>query len=323
VANRTACAANLRSILQAVQIYASQNNGAIPGSGHTTARFLFRGNDSSVGLPSPTFNDNNCPGIIQVFDWASPVARIMGLKFNDGPTSANRVERFVQLRDAKPFLCPDNDTLSGPFDVPIFPIGRAVSYNAALSFLLIRNPRAERPSAVAYDGIVHGRIGAWNPPAAYNVRIGKVGNPARKVMLADGARYSGAGVAPDASIAVRSSYGGAFADQGPAMRFSQSWDRSLTPGNDPHPQNPGTFDARLYAFRHGVRTQRARADQYKLNAAFFDGHVESLGDLEAANPEYWFPRGTELTVNASQVHKDVLRRYFNSQPPTGGIWIVP
>src|SRR6186713_1048429 len=40
-ANTVKCAANLRSILQGMQIYAAQNNGSIPGSGWTTARGLF------------------------------------------------------------------------------------------------------------------------------------------------------------------------------------------------------------------------------------------------------------------------------------------
>src|SRR5438105_11495467 len=40
-ANTVKCAANLRSIVQAMQIYAAQNKGAIMGSAHTTARFTF------------------------------------------------------------------------------------------------------------------------------------------------------------------------------------------------------------------------------------------------------------------------------------------
>src|SRR5216117_3102676 len=40
-AQTIACSANLRSILQAMQIFAAQNNGQIPGSAYTTARFLW------------------------------------------------------------------------------------------------------------------------------------------------------------------------------------------------------------------------------------------------------------------------------------------
>src|SRR3954467_5824740 len=40
-ANTVKCAANLRGIVQAMQIYASQNNGAIFGSAWTSGRFFY------------------------------------------------------------------------------------------------------------------------------------------------------------------------------------------------------------------------------------------------------------------------------------------
>ena len=42
-----------------------------------------------------------------------------------------------------------------------------------------------------------------------------------------------------------------------------------------------------------------------LNAGFFDGHVETLGDLEGSNPEFWVPKGTEVAANASQIDPKV------------------
>src|SRR5437870_697638 len=76
-AQTIACAANLRSIIQAVHIFAAQNNGYIPGSAWTTARFLY-GPDSGdlITAASPYYNKNtaysedNCPTIIQYSDWA-------------------------------------------------------------------------------------------------------------------------------------------------------------------------------------------------------------------------------------------------------------
>lgn len=312
-ANGVVCASNLRSILQGVQIYAAQNNGAIPGSAHTTARLLFR--DPMTGQPSSTFNDSNCPSIIQIFDWASPIARVMGIKFPDGPTLPERVARFELLRDLPMFRCPENEFLAEPFGTPTFRTGRVVSYNTALGFLLIRN------NGPGNAGRTHALVVAWNPPGSYNCRINKVGNPAQKIYIADGARYSAAGVRPDAEIAVLGSYGGAFADQGAPMSFSNSWDRSNAPGNAVHPTNPGTFDARLYAFRHGTRNPKAPADAFRLNVGFFDGHVEALGDLAASNPTYWFPKGTELKVTVGQLQTDVKRKYIGTQ--SSNTWIVP
>src|SRR6188768_703565 len=40
-AQTVACAANLRSILQATHIFASQNNGLLPGTAYSSAKFLF------------------------------------------------------------------------------------------------------------------------------------------------------------------------------------------------------------------------------------------------------------------------------------------
>src|SRR4051794_28497788 len=40
-ANNVACLANLRSIGQAMTIYATENGGCIPGSGNTSARFIW------------------------------------------------------------------------------------------------------------------------------------------------------------------------------------------------------------------------------------------------------------------------------------------
>src|SRR5687767_15974610 len=45
-ASTVACAANLRSIIQAMHIYASQNNGYFPGGSHTSARFMFKDSSS-------------------------------------------------------------------------------------------------------------------------------------------------------------------------------------------------------------------------------------------------------------------------------------
>ena len=72
-ANTVKCSANLRSIIQGMQIYASQNNGSIPGSAHTTARFIYLDPAVPVGSNlalNVAFFNGNCPSIIQLFDWA-------------------------------------------------------------------------------------------------------------------------------------------------------------------------------------------------------------------------------------------------------------
>src|SRR4051812_9716902 len=67
-AQSVACQANIRSILQGMQIFASQNKGQIPGSAATSSRFLYGTgpNDVANGKQNLTLasGPNACPGIV-------------------------------------------------------------------------------------------------------------------------------------------------------------------------------------------------------------------------------------------------------------------
>ena len=308
------CAANIRSILQGMQIYAAQNNGSIPGSAHTSARFIYR--DLARADRDPAFI-NNCPSVISITDWASPIAKVMGMKFEEGPSNAERALRYEQLRDAPPFLCPENEVLAPPFGSPTFTIGRMVSYNTALPFLLTRNRTGSNSGFPPTQTISRTD---WNVPEGYNVKVTKVGDASRKIYIADGGRYSNPNTMPDANLSYTSSQGGVFSDQGAAFRFSNSWNRGLAPGNTPNPAGPR--DSRLFAYRHGSLTQKGAADSFRMNVGFFDGHVETMGDLESADWRMWVPKGTEVLVNSTQMYADVLQKYFND-PAASGTFIAP
>jgi len=172
------------------------------------------------------------------------------------------------------------------------------SYNLAMVFHMRNNPQ-QTPG----DGRVTARSD-WNPPQGYAPKITAVGDTARKIYIADGARYSAQDTPPDYDPNFNGTYGGIYADQGAFTLHSNSWDRAFAPGN-----GGGIFDARLYGFRHGTTTQRGASDAYKMNAGFFDGHVETLGDLQAANPEFWVPKGTSVKFDSTQMYPDVLRIY--------------
>jgi prepilin-type processing-associated H-X9-DG protein len=313
-AKTVSCSANLRSIVQAMQIYASQNGGSIPGSPWTSSRLIYSNLDTATVATG--ISDDNLPGLIQSFDWATPIARLMNAKFEEGGSRAQRVERYEYLRDYPAFRCPENELLGTPFGSVAFKVGRLVSYNTALLFMFTRNKTGVGgPSGytVAFD--------LWNPPSGYNVKTSKVGDASKKVYIADGARYSNCGTPPDADLGITSQLGGAFSDQGPWSRFSNSWDRGRAPGNTPRVAGDGRIDARIYAFRHGGRGHGAKADTYRINLAFFDGHVETMGDLQASNPVYWMPKGTELTVSSgNQQYKDVVDKYLTGM---SGKYIVP
>src|ERR1700683_1068622 len=122
-ANTVACLANLRSITQAMFIYASQNNGSILGNASTTAQFLFINPGASTnGANPPTTTSNeatdpqtgnvysmtDCPNIMQTSDWMSPVADIEGVDFDHGSTAQDCQNRWATLSAYKQFICPEN-----------------------------------------------------------------------------------------------------------------------------------------------------------------------------------------------------------------------
>src|SRR4051812_27261522 len=74
-ANTVACASNIRSILQGMQMYASQNGGSIPGSAWTSARFTYVNPGAATLQASPGIGEGNYPNVIQIHDWASPIMK--------------------------------------------------------------------------------------------------------------------------------------------------------------------------------------------------------------------------------------------------------
>ncbi len=301
-ANAVACAANLRSILQGMQMYASENKGSIPGGPNTSSAFLVNPSSTSDALAAG-FGNANCPDVSQYWDWQAPIARMIGITFNSGPTEADRRERYLRLVEFGAFRCPENQLLAGPFPTSAsWPTTTMGSYFTAIPFLMKHYP------GTGTFGYTMARP-EWNPPPGYVPKVTKVGDAARKIYIADGARYSTPSSAPTYNTDVRTSLGGAYGDQGGFTKFTNSWNRSLAPGNG----GRNGFDARLYGYRHGTTNQGAAADSYRLNVGFFDGHVEMLGDLEASNPEMWVPKGSTLSYTSGQMYPDVLALYGNGE----------
>src|SRR6059058_675293 len=100
-ANTVKCMANLRSIGQGLQLYASQNKNYIPGSPNTSARHLWEQH-------APNYGNGYCPGISQIFDWQAPIAKMLGIPFDEGDSNVSRYKRTVTLMRHQAFLCPEN-----------------------------------------------------------------------------------------------------------------------------------------------------------------------------------------------------------------------
>ncbi|HEX3359061.1 MAG TPA: type II secretion system protein [Tepidisphaeraceae bacterium] len=301
-ANTIACSANLRSILQAMQVYATQNRDAIPGSSWTTSLFLFKNGDPLQGVSTvPPINDNNCSTVTHAMDWESPIARIMGIKFDEGSGPANRAARFMALRDLNAFTCPDNDIVSTYFNTGGLPVtaGKMISYNTSMGFLLPGN------GTTGTYGVAVADARDYQPPKQYRPKVSKLGQGARKIYIADGALFCTASQVPDIDVRFNS-YPGLYSDVGPPITFTRSW-----PRDSAQTGATTTRDARIFAYRHGARRPGTHSDQFRFNAGFFDGHVETLGDLQGADPAMWFPKGTVVFASNGCVYGDVLAKYEN------------
>lgn len=313
-ANTVKCSANIRSILQSMQIYVTQNKGWILGSALTT------------GAPAmPPAGNANCREVTHINDWNAPIAKIMGIKFNEGPTLPERRERFVFLMNRPEFRCPENDLIVSPLGTPTFPATIIGSYVLAANFLYKHNPLPTGGDAPGYPvGETYTSI-AHNPPDGYAPLITKVGDLSRKVYIACGTKRSASTIPPAMPMTLRYDWGGAYADKGPFLNGngdtsgSTCWDRDFAPGNT-RPTVPTAIDGRLYSYRHGKKIQGGVADSFRFTVGFFDGHVEALGDLEGANPAMWNPKGTRVAQDA--LYPDVLENFYKTTTPTGVV-VIP
>lgn len=291
-AQAIACQANVRSILQGMNMYASEWKGYFPGGASTSSRRMY-----GATYASRRATDDNCPDVSAIWDWMSPIGHYMGIVVDGGATRAERIARFNTLRNHKVLSCPSNDILALGFNIA--PTGLMPSYAIATQFHLL--PVGSGGGAGRVEGSAD-----LTPPEGYAPMLTKVGQTSEKIFIADGARYSNAGQPPDVDLGAYGGGGGSAGDMGPFSNSNNCWDRSRAPGNAPR----GQTDARIYAFRHGTTEPNRGADQYKFNVGFFDGHVERLGDLEGSDPKAWLPRGTRYNPNGPfRMPNDTKRLY--------------
>ncbi|MCG8406280.1 MAG: prepilin-type N-terminal cleavage/methylation domain-containing protein [Phycisphaerales bacterium] len=277
-AQRVACMATMREIGVGGTEYATDDsNGWMPGA--PAGSYLL--NEPSAFGPQ-----------VQVWDWMGQLASQwnMGLYQPSQGDIDGVARRFNELRSSKSFLCAANKFLSTHFGGPDAGAGRMVSYNMT---------RYQTFQGVEAGGIA----GVTTVPAGHNEQIplnwkpavDRVGQPSRKIFCGDGSRFANTTTAPDYDLSVAASFGGAFTDAGAHSTLSRSWDRSWANGFTTG------FDARFYAYRHATAEPPAgaAANVFKANFVFWDGHVETLGDLDSSNPFLWLPQGTVLNTSGT------------------------
>jgi len=302
--NTIQCLSNLRSIGQAMMIYINESYGYLPGSGNTTGRALWTLNSGECYL-APGVSITNIPGnAIQTEDWMGPLAAEMGLPF----PLTNGEARFLAYCNAPQFMCPEYVTaLMTPSSAggdATLGAQQAFSYCEALAFM-----------DTAYT-TGHGSTSQWpgnlagpgSPPyftipTDYVPKITKIGKASQKVFVADGNRATftyGASPATPTYIlspdpALTNQNGNMFADFGVPFGNSHAWDLTADPTNIKLSAYKPPFDARPLSFRHGSLQPFGPSGAYGINMVFFDGHAETLSDVDASNPNLWLPAGATIT----------------------------
>lgn len=337
------CAANFRSITQGMQLYAAQYKGAIPGSPWTSAAHVRRSSDNAaynvVGV-TKNASDNNMPGLMYQWDWMAPIAKVMGIRFNEGSREGDRRERFNALNNNPLFRCIENEFISTSFpnnytglDGKPWTTIRSVSYNTIIDFMLVNN----RYGGFTTDQFGGAQVGwfvtrpEWNVPIGYTPRLTKIGNPSRKAFLIEGARFVDS-TTQNFTYTVTSDQiqmGGAFATQRPyvASNFNRShvlgdYYRDRTIARTAANANSGRF--LLFSYRHGTKSPNAPRDAYRTSIAFFDGHVETLTLTQSMNPEFYSPKGTSVVLDSSQAYPIAYQAFTNGQQfPAAKPFIVP
>ncbi len=302
-ADSVKCLANLRSLGQAMSLYVSENKGWIPGSGLTSGRHLWTPNaGNTAAILVPGYGINNAPMVNEALDWAGPLARMMLLKdaslINNDPKA--RFLWYVNNVDA--FKCPSYygvlataNTSGGFTDLGAQP---AFSYNTANAFMLAANSAYPTGAGNGFVGNVSTPgIPYWSVPTGYVPKITKVGSPAEKVFMADGARRS-RNFSPSAfqityglavSLQTLNTNESMYTDWGPFTANTRSYGRTSLPVNT---ASPTALDTRVLSMRHGKNAAKSSGGLVRFNIVFYDGHAENVDDVTGANPNLWLPRGT-------------------------------
>jgi len=329
------CLANLRSIGQMMNLYASQNKGYMAGGATSSSSGLFlpnrAGGTGHAVFPGVT----NSGGVVveslpvSTDDFITPLTTVAGTKLLT-LQSTSYIARFQEMVSLKQFQCPNYigavSTFFGSVDAGTV---NAPSYNTATLMLMTGGTPTPGTTAESRLGVTS------NWPVicpGYVPQIGKVRNAGNKIYCADGAKFSTATAPPDYNLTIwpqaSSTYGwpGNWSDFGPWTQQTSSYNRQNAVGN----AGGAAYDIRILAYRHGKVTPGASANSgMAMNAVFCDAHAETLSEMESADPSHWMPTGSMMNSALvstavgvgpyTKTYPDVIAKY-NINTST---WICP
>jgi hypothetical protein len=293
-AERQLCAARLGSLAQQNAVYLEESNGWFFGSPVTTGQEMWR---EGATDPSPA-DDPMLDNLVQIWDWAGPIAR------RTMTLDPNPAIRWRDQLIEGAFACPSNNFISVPYPAPAgdFQPQKMVSYNSQRAMMTRGGTAPAGSESKVYLQYFHPQMGgSVNVPATYAPQLDLVGNPARKIFLADGARYTrdSGGIETWHDISWMPSGGGAFSSGAPTDpdAFQSSYHRSA------------------YSPEMAARAYRHPCGPFLgLNAAYFDGHVDWMSEALSRFPDFWWPTGTIIPRAEMNQETYVLTRpYLDAQ----------
>lgn len=291
------CGAQLRDFDNGAQTYFTENNAYIPGINTT-------GVEPYANRISMDWDRPDMP--VQRYDWMTPVLS----KSTTLPSS--RAARFTTLllkyRCAS--LYGDPPVIYSPGSVPGGVQGfldepepiPGLSYLMPIHFQFWGQNQKNIIVGEVRNGTQSLPIRAEAAPTSWEVlvnefggRVNDVGSPAEKIIFADGTRYllwEGNSLTYDFDVHPYNGLFGSFTCAGGWWQGSTAWgvgDKDRTVDGRPiRYANPSNGESQRWSYRHGTRPGR----QGKIEAAFFDGHVEVLSNKDSRKIDYWYPRGT-------------------------------
>jgi len=315
-ARSAACGQRLRDFSNGFHTYFTENRDWIPGMNTSGVSI-----QAVSGIPG-AFYKSRMP--VQSDDWLTPIMS------QSTELQSLRAKRFKELMDQ--FRCP-----SQRFSKSVFWLGGLnqcpdkADFEAepngwsSISYLM---PGTFQRWGTRYDASTGSKVVlarhhannsyeitakthfAWSSAyhETYKSMLTQVGNPARKICVADGTRYLRSDLL-DFDPSPAPQFYGSFSTSGAwwcgstaygAERGSLNWSNrtvSASAGDDP----PGEGHNLALSYRHGppAKGVNARSNKGTMNAMFFDGSVRKLDDKHSRNPVYWYPRGSIVTPNGA------------------------
>ena len=291
-ARRAVCLSNLRQIGLAQSTYNADHKDYIVGP-NTSGWHLLKGNIFKVG------GDGGPTDPITCDDWYSP---LMGDQIG---LPATHQERLVKIFNHE-FRCPTNDATydyiyGGGAGWPSAANTSVNSYSMPMTFLYFWNLNQAKArgytNGAAFYGNNYDRLVDISP-TTYQFRVDGLGRSiSGKVAFMEGARYvdSSGRISFNTNAGYR--YGGNFINRSPTINVTYQGSgnpyKFAPNGTDLHP------DSIKYAYRH----------HEQINLAYFDGHVESLGNVDSRKVDMYFPTGSVVESTAGLGDKTVQVGY--------------